>query len=248
MGIIPSRNLEDQRREQNGVVYFDRGTITGKDGRRYDRYAIQTHFVQVGESQTALVEKYVRPLYREGDMLSFGAKVMCMCVKSVKTRDEVKPGWWANHLWRFAGINHTGVGMHEPYKLQLVIDMCGLPRVLLAAGLSAVTKLFGVHGVFYRVCGKGVGGIDGFYTRSSFDLYHEMALINPDNPVELCNQLARETGIPVVLMDANDLQRDQLGKSDGFPLTDEQIQDAMADNPSGQGDELTPLILIRPVH
>lgn len=248
MGIIPSRNLEDQRREQNGVVYFDRGTITGKDGRRYDRYAIQTHFVQVGESQTALVEKYVRPLYREGDMLSFGAKVMCMCVKSVKTRDEVKPGWWANHLWRFAGINHTGVGMHEPYKLQLVIDMCGLPRVLLAAGLSAITKLFGVHGVFYRVCGKGVGGIDGFYTRSSFDLYHEMALINPDNPVELCNQLARETGIPVVLMDANDLQRDQLGKSDGFPLTDEQIQDAMADNPSGQGDELTPLILIRPVH
>lgn len=248
MGIIPSRNLEDQRREQNGVVYFDRGTITGKDGRRYDRYAIQTHFVQVGESQTALVEKYVRPLYQEGDMLSFGAKVMCMCVKSVKTRDEVKPGWWANHLWRFAGINHTGVGMHEPYKLQLVIDMCGLPRVLLAAGLSAITKLFGVHGVFYRVCGKGVGGIDGFYTRSSFDLYHEMALINPDNPVELCNQLARETGIPVVLMDANDLQRDQLGKSDGFPLTDEQIQDAMADNPSGQGDELTPLILIRPVH
>lgn len=248
MGIIPSRNLEDQRREQNGVVYFDRGTITGKDGRKYDRYAIQTHFVQVGESQTELVEKYVRPLYQEGDMLSFGAKVMCMCVKSVKTRDEVKPGWWANHLWRFAGINHTGVGMHEPYKLQLVIDMCGLPRVLLAAGLSAITKLFGVHGVFYRVCGKGVGGIDGFYTRSSFDLYHEMALINPDNPVELCNQLAMETGIPVVLMDANDIQRDQLGKSDGFPLTDEQIQDAMADNPSGQGDELTPLILIRPVH
>lgn len=247
MGIIPSRNLEDQRREQNGVVYFDRGTITGKDGRRYDRYAIQTHFVQVGESQTELVEKYVRPLYQEGDMLSFGAKVMCMCVKSVKTRDEVKPGWWANHLWRFAGINHTGVGMHEPYKLQLVIDMCGLPRVLLAAGLSAITKLFGVHGVFYRVCGKGVGGIDGFYTRSSFDLYHEMALINPDNPVELCNQLATETGIPVVLMDANDIQRDQLGKSDNFPLTDEQIQDAMADNPSGQGDELTPLILIRPV-
>ena len=49
------------------------------------------------------------------------------------------------------------------------------------------------------------------------------------------------------LMDANDLQRDQLGKSKDFPLTDAQIQDAMADNPSGQGDELTPLILIRPV-
>ena len=110
MGIIPSRNLDEQRREENGVVYFDRGTIEGKDGRKYDRFAIQTHFVQVGESQKELVEKYVRPLYQEGDMLSFGAKVMCMCVKSVKTREQVKPGFWANLLWRFAGINTTGVG------------------------------------------------------------------------------------------------------------------------------------------
>lgn len=247
MGIIPSRNMDDQRREKDGIVYFDRGVIEGRDGRKYDRYAIQTHFVQVGESQRDLVERYVRPLFQEGDVLSFGAKVMCMCVKSVKTRDEVKPGFWANLLWRFAGINHTGVGMHEPYKLQLVIDMVGLPRVLLATVLSAVTKLFGIKGVFYKVCGKGVGGIDGFYTRSSFELYHQLALINPENADELCDKLSKETGMPVVLMDANDLQRDQLGKSRDMPLSDEQLQDAMADNPSGQGDELTPLILIRPL-
>lgn len=247
MGIIPSRNLEEQRREENGVVYFDRGTIEGKNGKKYDRYAIQTHFVEVGESQTALIEKYVRPLYQEGDMVSFGAKVMAMCTNNVKSREQVKPGFWANFLWRFAGINHTGVGMHEPYKLQLVIDMCGLPRVLLAVVCSAVTKLFGIKGVFYKVCGKGVGGIDGFYFRSSFDRYKELALINPPNPVELCNELEKETGIPVVLMDANDIEQNQLGKCDNFPLTDDEIQDAMQDNPSGQGDELTPLILIRPV-
>ncbi len=247
MGIIPSRNLDEQRREENGIVYFDRGAIQGHDGRSYDRYAIQTHFVAVGESQRELVETYVRPLYREGDVLSFGAKVMCMCVKSVKTREEVKPGFWANLLWRFAGVNHTGVGMHEPYKLQLVIDMVGLPRVLLAVVCSALTKPFGIKGVFYRVCGQGVGGIDGFYTRSSFELYHQLALINPENANGLCEELAKETGIPVVLMDANDLQRDQLGKSSNMPLSDAQLQDAMADNPSGQGDELTPFILIRPL-
>ena len=89
MGIIPSRNLEEQRREENGVVYFDRGTIEGKNGKKYDRYAIQTHFVEVGESQTALIEKYVRPLYQEGDMVSFGAKVMAMCTNNVKSREQV---------------------------------------------------------------------------------------------------------------------------------------------------------------
>ena len=74
-----------------------------------------------------------------------------------------------------------------------------------------------------------------------------MALINPPNPVELCNALEKETGIPVVLMDANDIEQNHLGKCDDFPLTDDEIQDAMKDIPSGQGDELTPLILIRPV-
>lgn len=247
MDSATSRNMDDQRREKDGIIYFDRGTVEGKDGQKYDRFAIQTHFVEVGEDQSELVEKYVRPFYQEGDVLSFGAKVMCMCVKSVRTREEVKPGFWASILWKFAGINGTGIGVHEPYKMQLVIDLVGLPRVLLAAFLSAVTKLFGMRGVFYKVCGSGVGGIDGFYTRSSFKTYHELALINPENPTELCEELAKKTGIPVVLMDANDINRDQLGKSSNMPLTDDQLQDAMIDNPSGQGDELTPLILIRPV-
>ena len=59
--------------------------------------------------------------------------------------------------------------------------------------------------------------------------------------------LERECGIPIVIMDANDIDQNQLGKCDDFPLTDDQIQDAMKDNPSGQGGELTPLILIRPL-
>ena len=57
MGIIPSRNLDEQRRELNGITYFDRGTLTGRNGRRYDRFAIQTHFVEVGEDQAELVRR-----------------------------------------------------------------------------------------------------------------------------------------------------------------------------------------------
>ncbi|NLB91664.1 MAG: F420-0--gamma-glutamyl ligase [Clostridiales bacterium] len=246
MTTTSSKNKEEQRREYQGITYFDRGTVTGRDGVSYDRFAIQTHFVNRGESQFDLVEKYFMPLYQPGDVLSFGAKVMAMCVQSVRTREEVKPGFWANLLWRFAASNETGIGMHEPGKMQLVIDMVGLPRVLLAATLSAITKPFGKKGVFYEVCGKGIGGIDGFYERSSFDVYKDLAVINPTNPDQLSDELAARFHIPVVLMDANDIQRDQLGKSSNMPLTDEQIQDAMVDNPSGQDDELTPLILIRP--
>ena len=242
-----SKNLEEQRREKDGIVYFDRGRLEGRNGRSYDRWAIQTHFVEVGEDQAELVRRYVLPLSQPGDLLAFGAKVMAMGTRNVRTVDDVHPGFFARFMARFASINSTGVGMHEPYKLQMVIDMCGLPRVLLASFVSAVTRPFGVKGLFYKICGKGVGGIDGFYFRSSFERYKTMGLINPPNPVELCDQLEKDTGIPVVLMDANDIEQNQLGKCTDFPLTDDEIQDAMRDNPSGQGDELTPFILIRPV-
>ena len=77
MGINGTRNLEEQRREENGVVYFDRGVIEGTDGKKYARFAIQTHFVEVGESAAALAGKVCAPavparrrafLRREGDV------------------------------------------------------------------------------------------------------------------------------------------------------------------------------------
>ena len=247
MGSDASRNLEEQRREKNGITYFDRGTLTGKNGRRYDRFAIQTHFVEVGENQAELVRKYVIPLFQPGDVLAFGAKVMAMCTGNVRTKEQEKPGFWARLLSPHASETVAGIGMHDPYKLQLAIDMVGAPKVVFASIASAVTKPFGVKGVFYKIVGKGVAGIDGFYYRSSFERYHDLALINNTNAQELCDQLEKDTGIPVVLMDANDIDQNQLGKCQDFPLSDAEIQDALADNPSGQGDELTPLILIRPL-
>ena len=64
MGIIPSRNLEEQRREKDGIVYFDRGVLEGRrTGAKYDRYAIQTHFVQRGRgARRSWCERYVLPL------------------------------------------------------------------------------------------------------------------------------------------------------------------------------------------
>ena len=53
-----SRNQESTRQEKDGVVYYDRGILTGKDGRRYQRYAIKTHFVQPGEDQADRVLQY----------------------------------------------------------------------------------------------------------------------------------------------------------------------------------------------
>ena len=150
-----SKNIESARREQDGVVYYDRGILEGRDGRRYQRYAIKTHFVQPNEDQAELVRRYVLPLFKEGDCLSFTAKVMGMCTGAVRTLEDTHPGFWARLLSPFAGHNSTGIGMHQPYKMQLTIELCGLPRVLFAATVSAVGKI--VFGIYLQlVATKGI--------------------------------------------------------------------------------------------
>ena len=48
-----------------------------------------------------------------------------------------------------------------------------------------------------------------------------------------------------MIVDANDLTRDILGKCDAITLSDEALCDIIRDNPAGQSKQLTPFILIR---
>ncbi len=241
------RNTEDSKCEKEGIIYFLRKNIN-VEGCEFSRLAIQTHFVQQGESYIDLIKKYVTPLYEKGDILSISEKVISMCQNNTVKKENVKLGFWAKFLSKFASSNNRGIAMDEPYKLQLAINLAGLPRILFACFCSAVTKLFGVRGVFYKIAGHDIDGIDGFYMDSSFELYHDLALLNPREPSKVCNEISESCGVSSMIVDANDFAVNILGKTkelDNF--SNEFLSSLIKDNPAGQSDELTPLILIKQV-
>ena len=94
----------------------------------YQRHAIQTHFVQIGENYIDLIERYVKPLYEEGDLLSISEKVIALCQKRIVYRKDIHPGFWAKLLYRFVHVTPAGPGAGTPHKMQLIIMICGLPR------------------------------------------------------------------------------------------------------------------------
>ncbi len=241
------RNKPDDKREQDGIVYFIRKKVS-VNGKEYERLAIQTHFIERGDSYIDIMSKYVSPLYKEGDILSVSEKVISMCQNNIVEKKDVKLGFWAKFLSKFASSNNHGIAMDEPYKLQLAINIAGLPLILWASICSAVTKLFGKKGVFYKIAGHGIDGIDGFYKGSSFDIYHDIALLNPKEPDKVCKEIKDKLGIETMIVDANDLSVVILGKSDSINESEENLMDLIRDNPAGQSDELTPFILIRNDH
>lgn len=50
-----------------------------------------------------------------------------------------------------------------------------------------------------------------------------------------------------MIMDANDLERVILGKSDNLEKTNQFLEKLIEDNPAGQSRQLTPFILIRKI-
>lgn len=240
------RNRPEDRQAINGVTCYRRQTVVSTGGNEYARIAVQTHFIARGESYCDQIRRYVLPVYRNGDILSVSEKVISMCQNHVVEKSDVTLGFWAKLLSRFASSNEHGVAMDQPYKLQLAIDLCGLPRILFAVFCSAVTKLFGMHGVFYRIAGHEVAGIDGFYPDSAFALYRDIALLNPVMPSKVCNEIESQCGVSCMVVDANDLNVEILGKSDSLSeVSDEELSSIIKDNPAGQADERTPFILLR---
>lgn len=210
----------------------------------YLRYAIPTHYVQIGEEYIEIIKKYVVPHYQEGDILSISEKIIALCQKRVIYKKNMKVSFLAKFLSKFAMRSDAGIGVDSPYKMQFAIDLCGPIKVIFAAILAGIGKLFHKKGIFYDIVGMEVTGLDGFYDKV-FPEYGEFGIRIPENPVGVCNEIYEKLGIKAMIVDANDIERVILGKADSIEETDEFLERLIEDNPAGQSKQLTPFILIR---
>lgn len=213
-------------------------------GKKYARYAVKTHFVAMGEDLADLVRRYVLPHYRPGDILSMSEKIVSLCQRDVILKQDMKVGRLARLLSRFAYRNPAGPAMDNVYKMQAAIRMAGPARVLLGAVLGGIGKLFGKKGLFYNFVGHGVRNIDGFCV-VGYDYYADKGIMAPSNPDLACQKIEDEMGVTCMVVDANDISVQILGVSRGVEHDRTTLAALIRDNPSGQGRQQTPFILIR---
>ena len=209
----------------------------------YGRNAVKTHFVGIGEDVFALLEQYVLPQYRSGDMVAISSKIVSLWQKRVVYKKDMKLTVLAKFLSRFAASSEAGVGVNSVWKMQYAIDYYGKLRVLKAAVCAGVGKLLGRRGIFYDMLGFEIRGLDGFYDKS-FKAYGDYGIQIPLNCEQLCEEIFEKTGIAAFITDANDITRDILGKHGSIAYTDAELCEMIADNPAGQSDQCTPFVII----
>lgn len=213
------------------------------DGVSYLRIPVKTHVVMREDDLFEVLDKYTKELRQPGDIIFVSEKVVAITQGRAFPISEIKPGWFARFLVKFVYKSPYGIGLGSPYTMQLAVEDVGVPRLLLGCAAALVTKPFGIRGVFYKVCGPRAYAIDG-PCDCTIPPYNRYAKMAPKNPDKVARKLKEKLGNEVIVLDANDLNVDILGKS-SKDLDVKFLKALFKDNPLGQNSQQTPVAIVR---
>jgi hypothetical protein len=127
--------------------------------------------------------------------------------------------------------------------MQTLVDLVGPGRVLYAFLGGIVLRLLGQRGGFYQLAGEQARLIDD--VTGTLPPYDQFIVLGPADPEGVTKRIERETGIACAIVDVNDLKAVKvLAASQQIP--EAFLTAALRDNPAGNADEQTPVVLIRP--
>jgi len=213
------------------------------DGVNYQRIPLKTHLITNADKMEDVVAKYAGGLLQQGDILFISEKAVACTQNRAIPMEDIKPRKLAVTLSKYVTKTPAGIGLGIPETMEMALQECGTLRILFAAFCSVIGKLLGKKGWFYIVAGPKARGIDG-PTEGTIPPYDHYVVLTPADPMGTSKRLAKALGHPVAIVDINDLGANILGFSEKEPSM-ELLGKILGDNPLGQGEECTPMGIIR---
>jgi len=200
---------------------------------------VRTPLVREGDDLAAVVSAAIAGIARAGDVVAISETAVAIAQGAFVVAERVRPSRLAYILSRRAGALAT---INQPESLQLVIDDVGPWRVFYAAVMQVLGRLAGRRGVFYEIMGEAIAAIDGY--TGTMPPYERAIVLSPHEPDAVCETIAARTGVACAIVDANDLEKAKvLGASHG--VRRQAVEGALLDNPHGNGDEQTPIVVLK---
>ena len=212
-------------------------------GKLYARIPIKTKILTSEDDMLEIIKEYSRGIIKKDDIITISESPLAITQGRAIPVEKIKVGFLAKFLWRFVSNVKYGIGLRSPTSMQCAIDEVGSFRILFAAFVGGLGKLFGRKGDFYRIAGKQSALIDAA-TTSPVPPYENCVIKGPINPEKEAQIIKDFLGNETAVMDINDIGGCwMIGGSTGIDKKFMEL--VMKDNPQGQGDELTPVCLIR---
>ncbi|HTR18889.1 MAG TPA: hypothetical protein VMH91_02825 [Candidatus Paceibacterota bacterium] len=218
------------------------------DGTKYDRLLVKSRLITMKDKDILpIIEEFAGPHLKPGDMLFVSEKALTITQGRVIDMAEIQPSWlaylFARNVSNYYGTSDFhGFGHGTPLAMQLLIEEAGYVRAMFAGIVSAITRPFGIRGLFYYLCGTQAKSVD---LPMSFLIleYAHSAKLAPLDPGGNAKRIKARLGCETIILDSNYRGAFSLGKTGA--ITESFIGKLFRDNPMGQSDEMTPFCIVR---
>ena len=153
---------------------------------------IQTHVITEQDNITDVVQQYAAQHIQENDILFISEKAVACSQKRAIPLDKIYPRRLARILAQYVYKSPYGIGLGIPETMEMALRECGTPRILFAAFISAIGKLLGKRGWFYKIAGPRAASIDGPtpYTLPPYNKYVVLGPVRPNDVASECGTTA----------------------------------------------------------
>ena len=227
--------VKSPKKEKQPIIEYN--------GRKYIRIPVKTHVITKDDSIVDVVEKYVREIVKENDIIFISEKAVAITQGRAYFLSEIKPRPLARFLSKYVTKTPIGIGLGMPETMEMALRECGVLKILFAAAISFFGKLLGRKGDFYRVAGYKASSIDG-PTPNTLPPYIKCVVLGPENPDQVAKKISDSIKAEVAIVDINDFGGNILGTSKST-LDRRTLAGILRDNPLGQCSEQTPMGIIR---
>lgn len=224
-----------KKREKQPVIEYN--------NKKYLRIPVKTHVILREDNIIDVVKKYTEEVIKDNDIVFISEKAVAITQGRAFPLDEIKPRPLARFLSKYVTKTPVGIGLGIPETMEMALRECGVLKILFAAAVSFITKLFGRRGDFYRIAGYKASSIDG-PTPNTLPPYNRYVVLGPNEPDEVAYEISESIKAEVAIVDMNDLGGSILGTSNKS-MDRKMLLGVLRDNPLGQCSEQTPIGIIR---
>lgn len=203
------------------------------------RIPIRTHIITEKDDMVDVVKKYTGEVAEQDDIIAMAESVVAITQGRAIMPDTINPGLLARFLCLFPGKDGS---LATPQAMQLAIREVGRTRIMIGAIAAVIGKIIHRKGYFYRIAGRQLAQIDD--VAGTMWPFEKHIILGPKNPHDVVKRIKDVTGMEAVITDVNDIRKvDILAASEGVDR-DSLIKD-LEDNPFGNDDQQTPIIVLK---
>ncbi len=206
---------------------------------KYNAFAIKTDLLGCFDDPVNTVIEYCEGIVKKDDILTIGESPLAIMQNRYISPQNLEYSLFSKALCYFF---HPTSSLATACGMQFLINRIGVTRITFALFVGFLFKLIGIKGMFYRLTGSESSLIDDI--SGTVTPYDKSIVMGPLNADLFCKEVSKYLDIDVAVVDVNDLGGVKVLASSNKTVN-KILKRNLISNPAGNGDEKTPIVLIR---